>query len=547
MKGTERDPGDQRDQTRREELVAYMVDAAFVLDRQGKIAHANKLAEGMTASPLSELIGRRLSDFLNPPDREAVLSILQKQEGIVRNIRIQPKDGSPVWVDMTANRADPYLIAVVRDATERKRLEETIHRMAYNDGLTGLPNQRFLTEHIDALAKNQPCSLLVMGLDRFKEVNAAFGYRCGDLLLEQVGSRLKGMVKKPSLLARLEGDRFAALLPEEREAEDAVRVTKTILNGLETSFSVGGFPLLVRASIGMALFPKQAGSGGALLRCADLALHAAKKGAVGYALYSPACDPQSPLQLELMGDLAHAIENDQLFLLYQPKVDLKTGQVVGVEALARWQHPQYELIPPNEFLPLAEQTGLIQPLTVWVLKRAISECQTWHQAGFKINMAVNLSPLNLQDPKFPDDVSNLLLAHGVDPSFLELEISEKDLRGHPGRLLEPLVRLSKIGVKIVIDDFGYSVFGALRGFPVDEVKIDKTFINDMAVDYDSAVVARSTIDLGHTFHLSVVAEGVEDRETWDRLTELGCDAAQGYYLSKPFSAEVLTQWLRERA
>ncbi len=543
MKVSEREPGDQPDQTRCERLVAYMLDAAFVLDQQGKIVHGNKLAEVLVASPLSALIGQRLSDLLHPADRDVALLLLRKSEGFVRNIRIQRKDGSLVWTDLMATRADPYLVVVVRDVTEQKRLEETIHRMACYDDLTGLPNQRFLIEQINALAESRPHVLLVIGLDRFKEINAAFGRRCGDLLLEQIASRLKEVVEKSALLARLEGDRFAALFPEGTEAEDAVQVAKAILSSLETSFSVEGLPVWVRASIGISLFPEQAG--GALLRCADLALHAAKKSAVGYVLYSPACDPQTPLQLELMGDLARAIETDQLFLVYQPKIDLKTGQVVGVEALVRWQHPQYELIPPSEFLLPAEQTGLIHPLTLWVLKRALGDCQAWHQAGVKINIAVNLSPRNLQDPKFPDDVAHLLSEHGVAASFLELEIPERGLREY--RLLEPLARLSKIGVKIVIDDFGYSVFGTLRGFPVDQIKIDKVFINDMAVDYDSAVVARSTIELGHTFHLSVVAEGVEDRETMDRLTDLGCDAAQGYHLSEPLSAEALAQWLRERA
>jgi EAL domain-containing protein (putative c-di-GMP-specific phosphodiesterase class I) len=283
------------------------------------------------------------------------------------------------------------------------------------------------------------------------------------------------------------------------------------------------------------------------MRRADIAMYLAKQSASGYAIYSPKQDSYNPERLILMADLHRAIDNNELFLVYQPKIDLSVGQVVGVEALARWQHPKLGLIPPDQFIPMAERTGFVKSLTMWGLDAALCQSRSWHDQGLEIPVAVNVSARALQDMNLADRINELLTSHGVTPARLELEITESVIMANPAHALEILSRISRMGVALHIDDFGtgYSSLGYLKKLPVDAIKIDKSFVVHMTTEKNDAVIVRSTIDLAHHLGFKVVAEGVEDLDIWNSLVELGCDVAQGYYMSRPLPAAEMTKWLRK--
>ena len=322
---------------------------------------------------------------------------------------------------------------------------------------------------------------------------------------------------------------------------------RRLLKALEPPFLIGELAMDARASIGIVSFPKHGDDVATLMRRADIAMYLAKQSASGYAIYSAKQDSYNPERLVLMADLHRAIDNNELFLVYQPKIDLAAGRVVGVEALARWQHPKHGLIPPDKFIPMAERTGFIKSLTIWGLNTALSEYSSWRQQGLEIPVAVNISARSLQDMNLPDRIDELLKRHSVTPAHLELEITESVIMANPAHAMEILTRISRMGVALSIDDFGtgYSSLGYLKKLPVNAIKIDKSFVIHMIASANDATIVRSTIDLAHDLGLKVVAEGVEDSDIWDSLVELGCDVAQGYYMSRPLAAPEMTQWLRK--
>jgi predicted signal transduction protein with EAL and GGDEF domain len=344
----------------------------------------------------------------------------------------------------------------------------------------------------------------------------------------------------------LGGDEFAVLLPG-LDVQDAILAARKLLKALEAPFLIGELTMDARVSIGIAAFPKHGENMDTLMRRADIAMYLAKQSASGYAIYSRKHVSYNPERLALMADLHRAIDNNELFLVYQPKIDIAAEQVVGVEALARWQHPKLGLIPQDQFIPMAERTGFIKSLTMWGLDAALSQSRSWHEQGLEISVAVNISARVLQDMNLPDRINELFKIHGVTPARLELEITESVIMANPAHALEILTRLSRMGVALFIDDFGtgYSSLGYLKKLPVNAIKIDKSFVIDMTADQNDAVIVRSTIDLAHDLGLKVVAEGVEDSDIWDSLVELGCDVAQGYYMSRPLAAPEMTQWLRK--
>jgi EAL domain-containing protein (putative c-di-GMP-specific phosphodiesterase class I) len=305
--------------------------------------------------------------------------------------------------------------------------------------------------------------------------------------------------------------------------------------------------LAVEASLGIAVYPDHGMAADSLIQRADVAMYVAKESGSGYFVYASESDRHHPRRLALMGRLRHAIEQDELVLHYQPKLDFRAKCVTGVEALVRWQHPEFGMIPPDQFIVPAEKTGLIKPLTLWILNSVLRECRVCHQTGVEISVAVNLSRRNLHDPELPEQVARALKGCNIPPERLVLEITESALMADPARATEVLTRLSQMGVRLSIDDFGtgYSSLASLKKLPVNEVKIDRSFVKEMAVNEDDAIIVRSTIELAHNLCLKVVAEGVEDQSTLDRLAALGCDAAQGYYISRPLPAEELKRWLTE--
>ena len=423
---------------------------------------------------------------------------------------------------------------------------------ALHDALTDLPNRRLFRDRVNQAVVNarrshDPVAVLIIDLDRFKEVNDTLGHHIGDLLLQQVAGRLQETLREGDTIARLGGDEFAVLLPVVTGQAAAAGVAEKLVQALEAPFTIRTWTFDIEASIGIAVSPEHGDTVDALMQRADVAMYLAKESRAGFELYSADRDRHSPRRLALLGDLRRAIDDDTLVLHYQPKADMRTGGVRGVEALLRWIHPEHGFIPPDEFIPLAEHTGLIRPLTLFVLDQALKQCRSWNDEGVEVGVAVNLSVRNLYDPSFSDEVSSLLAKHGVHASQLELEITESVIMADPMRAMAVLGRLSELGVGLSLDDFGvgYSSLAYLKRLPVTEIKIDKSFVMNISTDESDAMIVRSTIGLARSLGMRVVAEGVETEETWTRLVALGCDVAQGFYLCKPKPAAEVTPLLRK--
>jgi diguanylate cyclase (GGDEF)-like protein len=445
------------------------------------------------------------------------------------------------------------LFRIVAGASRRLRrqAEENQHQ-ARHDSLTGLPNRAWFYDQTEELLttrrRGESSAVMVMDLDRFKEVNDTLGHHAGDLLLQAAAARIRRAVRHSDVVARLGGDEFAVVLPgasRKAAAEVAERVRET----LEERFSVSGATVDIEASIGIALFPEHAGEVATLLQRADIAMYKAKETHGGHTFYSEELDHGHPSQLSLLGELRRAIEREELVLHYQPKAALGSGAVSHVEALVRWQRPEHGLVPPGEFIPLAEHTGLIKQLSAYVLDAAMRQLRGWLDAGLDLGVAVNLSARNLLEADLPDQIAELLIARRVPAERLILEITESTIMADPARALSVLTRLSEMGIRLSIDDFGvgYSSLSYLKRLPVDEIKIDRSFVAQMDDDEDDAFIVRSTIDLGRNLGLNVVAEGVETEAVWEELGELGCDYAQGWFLGRPMPAADLAQWLDAHA
>jgi diguanylate cyclase (GGDEF)-like protein len=442
----------------------------------------------------------------------------------------------------------------LQEATnELARKQQENEFQALHDALTGMPNrmlfQRTLQDAIDdARRTGGRLAVMLMDLDHFKEINDTLGHHFGDLLLKEIGPRLSKALRDQDLLARLGGDEFGLLLPDLPSEDIAVRVAGRLLEELEHPISVEGLALDVSGSIGIALFPMQADDADTLLRRADVAMYAAKESGGGYELYSEELDRHNPQRLTLIGQVRPAIENGEFAMYYQPKVRLSDGRVAGAEALIRWQHPTLGLVPPDEFIPLVEKTVLLRPLTSWIVDDVLRQWREWADMGIRLPVSINVSARSLLDQDLPDGIERALEESNVPPAFLRMELTEGFLAGDSGRSTYVLDRLSDVGVGLSIDDFGtgYSSLAYLKRLPIEEIKIDRSFVMQMHVDANDFMIVRATVDLGKNLCLRVVAEGVEDLDTFDRLAEFGCDEAQGYYIAKPLSAIEFTRWLSVR-
>jgi diguanylate cyclase (GGDEF)-like protein len=440
-------------------------------------------------------------------------------------------------------------LEIATEELQRKQAENEYQ--ALHDALTGLPNRvmfhQRLQEELDAAPARRQVAVMIMDLDHFKEINDTLGHHHGDLLLREIGPRVGGALREGDIIARLGGDEFGVLLREVGGERAAADVARRVLRALEQPFVLEGLALNVSGSIGIACSPDHGGDVETLLQRADVAMYAAKESRAGYELYAPDRDRYSPERLELLGQLRGAID-DQLVLYFQPKAELPDGRILGAEALVRWRHPLRGLILPDEFIPLAERTALLTPLTLRVLEDALRQVRMWRELGLELQVAVNLSPRNLVDLHLPDEIAGMLHRWNVPAGALMLEITENTLMTDPNRAIDVLARLSAIGVGLSIDDFGtgHSSLSYLKRLPVQELKIDKSFVMNMVSDPNDAIIVRSTIELSHNLGLRVVAEGVESDQAWNQLAALGCDVAQGYYLGRPMPPAEFTGWLEER-
>jgi diguanylate cyclase (GGDEF)-like protein len=426
----------------------------------------------------------------------------------------------------------------------RRQLDE-IQYQAFHDDLTDLPNRlqfgKRIGEAIELSRRSTDrLAVLLADLDRFKEINDTLGHQAGDELLRELGSRLRGILRGEAFVARLGGDEFGIFLPDVSATEalaEAARIRET----LERSFVVSGVPLSVEASVGISLYPEHGDDVDTLIQRADVAMYSAKDRRVGAAVYDPEFDTSNAAQLALMSELREALEDEQLRVDYQLKVDMRTGAPVGAEALVRWNHPTRGLVMPGEFVPLAERTGVSRTLSRYVLRHVVTQLREWKQAGLELRIAVNLTMFDLLDLTLPDEVASLLEREGVDPNQLELEITEGVIMADPVRVGEVVRGLKAIGVTLAIDDFGtgYSSLSYLKRLPIAVIKIDRSFVLGMSTDASDRAIVRSTIDLAHNLGLTVVAEGVETDEVWNHLREDQCDVAQGFLVARPCPAEDL--------
>jgi diguanylate cyclase (GGDEF)-like protein/PAS domain S-box-containing protein len=541
------------------------------MSREGAIVEVNPALERMLETDTALLVGRAFSEHMAAEHRTMVDVLLRDmmtghRESFELEARCDPPSGLLTWWRVRAvrerdERGEPTcVVAMIEDITEHKRAErELIEQAALNeyqalhDPLTGLPNRVLFGERIGhairhARRHRTQLAVLLMDLDRFKDVNESLGHPAGDQLLIEVTERIGGAIRASDTFARLGGDEFGLLLPELDGADGVRPVLDRISAALEVPITVHTLPVTVEASIGIAMYPENGEDAPLLIQHADVAMYEAKRDSGSACFFVKENQQYDINRLTLVGELRRAIECDELVLHYQPKALLDNSPVSSVEALLRWKHPVRGLIFPDAFIPIAQETSLIGPLTLHVAAMALGQGRRWRDEGLDLAIAINLSTRNLLDREFPRRLEELLARADMPATSLVLEVTESAMLANPKRAKVVLGELSELGLRLSIDDFGtgYSSLSYLRELPVDEIKIDRSFVIGMNEQRDDVAIVRSTIDLGRNLGLDVVAEGVETREIWDKLDELGCPTAQGYYLSRPVPADELSRWLRDR-
>jgi len=426
---------------------------------------------------------------------------------------------------------------------------EELKHLALHDNLTGLPNRGLLAERLEqtllqAERSEQPFALFLMDLDRFKEVNDTLGHQFGDELLKMVSSRILKCMRKKDSIARLGGDEFAVLLPQ-TDYKGTENCAERIIHSMDEPFSINNVSTESKVSIGIAIYPEHGTTADALMQYADVAMYQAKRSQSGYAFYDPSQNIHTIRRLQLMNDLKDAVGNNKITVYYQPLIESNNRNVIGTEALARWRHDELGDISPDEFIPMAEQMGLIKLLTFQVLKQSLSDLSSWKESGFDIGVNINLSTYCLQDMLLPEEIDSIIKNHSISTEKIEFEITESALMHDLSRARKIIDQLSEIGVKLAIDDFGtgFSSLSYLKNLPVDTLKIDKSFILDMSNDNSDTAIVKTIIELGHNLNCLVVAEGVEDQMTLDSITQLDVDILQGYFYSRPLPADEFHRWL----
>ncbi len=533
----------------------------IIISEEGVIVDANTRMAQILGCKFSDLIGSKVSDFVAPESLVSFENHIRSGSEERDELFAKRKYGSIFPVEIQG-KSLPYegrmlRITAIRDITERKEAEERIRYLAYYDSLTGLPNRTFYKELVSRsllLAKRHhwTIAILFIDLDYFKRINDTLGHDIGDQLLRTVGDLVKTCIRKSDFIARSEqdelenvvarlgGDEFIVLLNEIAHSQDASRVARRILKELAQPFNLAGHEVFVTASIGIALYPLDGNDAENLLKNADVAMyHAKNQGRNNYQFYTQSMNATSLQRLDLENDLRKALDRNEFLLYYQPTVDVQTGAIIGAEALVRWKHPEKGMISPVEFIPLAEETGLIVPIGEWVLRTACIQNKAWQDAGNKpLRMSVNLSSRQFDQEGLLEIVSNALHDSGFDPRYLELEITESTIMKNPEKAATTLQKLKDMGICLSIDDFGtgYSSLGNLRRFPLDTLKIDRSFVMNITTNSDDAAITTAIIAMAQSLKLRVIAEGVEAEEQRTFLRDLGCHEMQGYLFSQPLAA-----------
>jgi len=539
-------------------------DQALTIVRSGIMGECNEAAAQLFGvANAAAMIGRPLKELISESDLEDAPDSLHRfvtagYHDINMSLHMPATPDSPErWLTISRdgiieNGKLSRVWGVVRDITPVHQHLQKIQRQAEYDSLTGLPNRNLLfstlKKSIDT-ERSKRFGLLLMDLDRFKEINDTLGHHYGDELLKQIGPRIEQkLAGRQIFLARLGGDEFALIIPE-IDAHKLGDVAQLLIKAIREPYTVTGLQLTVGVSMGGVLYPHHGNDEATLVRCADIAMYSAKQRSMGFMLYEPSIDDHSPERLALLADLEFAIDNNQLALVYQPKVDLRDATCIGVEVLVRWQHPTRGMVSPGVFIPLAETTELIHPLTHWVLSKSIAQWRNWTDSGLEISIAVNISARNLLDDRLPQTISDLLEQYDMEAEYLELELTESAFMSEPQRALTNIERIHAMGVSLSIDDFGtgYSSLSYLKRLPVDTLKIDLGFVRHMLESEQDATIVRTIIHLAHDLGLRVVAEGVESQEIFEALAKEDCDLAQGYHISRPVMAGDISDWLMRHA
>jgi diguanylate cyclase (GGDEF)-like protein/PAS domain S-box-containing protein len=531
-------------------------DAIFSLDEDGRFTSANPASELITGYSKAEILEMSFSPMIISEDLpKAIHNFEESKKGIPTNVElvIVRKDGNKIYLNvslfpMNVNGSMVGTYGTARDTTQKFKYDQQLEQFAFYDFLTKLPNRKLFEDRLDQVLKlsradRRSIAVLFIDLDRFKFINDSLGHHLGDEFLIKVSVRLMDCIRMTDTISRLAGDEFAVLLPDVYEEEVAKGIAEQMNKALMEPFQVGGHSVNVTASIGIAFSKGIEQSVHELIRNADTAMYHAKKNKKNsYSIYSKVMDEKAIYRLTLERDLLFAIDQQQLELYYQPIIDLKTKQVTAMEALIRWHHPQLGLIPPGDFIPIAEESGQIIAIGRWVMQTACRQASLWQASGIApFKMAVNISTKQLQDDSFIDSVILILSESNLAPKWLELEVTESILLDDVALIKESLIRLKQTGISISIDDFGtgYTSLSYLRQYPFDKVKIDRCFIDDISLDMNGKRIASAIISLAHSLNMEVLAEGIENEVELKYLVEELCDEGQGYYFSRPLPAHLL--------
>jgi diguanylate cyclase (GGDEF)-like protein/PAS domain S-box-containing protein len=529
--------------------------AIVVTDAQGRIEYVNSRYEQLTGYQSSEMIGQ-MPSYLHSGEmpieiyRDLRAKINRGLEWCGEFIN-KRKGGDRFWERVSIspvkdeNGQITHFVAVKEDISNRKHQEALLSYQANHDALTGLPNRSLALDRLKqdlcrAKRRNQRVGVMFIDLDHFKDVNDVLGHEYGDQLLKMVAQRLLDCLRESDTVARLGGDEFLVILPELDSPDHCSTIAEKLLNILEAAFIISGKEVFISASIGCTIYPDDGQDISSLLRNADTAMYGIKKeGRDGFKYYTPDLNAKAALRLSLAHHLRCALERAEIFAVYQPVISFATGQVVGAEALMRWQNVEHGFVPPDKFIPIAEETGLIERLGQWILQKACQETMAWHQQGFPLWIAVNLSPRQLRDLAFIDKVHQAIAMIGLNTNFIKLEVTEALLIEDIPKATQSLEGLHRMGIRLALDDFGtgYSALSYLRKFPFDCLKIDRSFIGDLPGQTEAITLVKTIIGMAQGLGLKTVAEGVETKEQAEFLLEQGCDYGQGYYFSKPLNAE----------
>ncbi len=533
-----------------------ITEEAIVFHRNGLITDGNDALTRLTGYALPEVLGLSIFSFINPESRALAYEYTRSGREIPYEVTIRHKDGHAIPVEVVGKtmpqlHAD-YRIVVVRDITARRQAQERETFLALHDTLTQLPNRRFLMEQLGTLLsmarrRKSMVAVLFINLDHFKTVNDSLGHHAGDQLLCDVAERLRHSVRDTDLVARLSGDEFVAVLTDIHSPEDAALVADKLLDAMRSVFTVDHLPLTMSPSIGISVSPGDDNTAEGLLRCADTAMHYAKDSGRGNRqFYQPGMNVRATDVLHQERLLREAIANNAFVLHYQPQISLADGSLQGFEALVRWRHPERGLVGPDEFITFSESRGLITPIGRWVMHEACRQLKAWQDEGLAmVPVAVNLSALEFRQRDVAGEIAAVLHATGLAPRFLEIELTESVLMHHTGQVLETLNAIKTLGVGVTIDDFGtgYSSLAYLKRYPIDKLKIDRSFVMDTPQSADDVAIVTAIIQMGHSLQLKTVAEGVETTDQKDLLHRLGCDLVQGFLVSAPMDAQAAHRWL----